>query len=65
MIETTAVALLDRAKEVRAVRPDVELKDLIRLTSAIAAASDNSPEGVAQSNRLLLLAIDGLRPSRA
>jgi AcrR family transcriptional regulator len=65
MIEATAMALLDRARAAGAVRPEIELKDLIRLTSAIALAGDNSPEGIAQSNRLLLLAIDGLRPSRA
>ena len=57
----TGDALLADAKAVRAVRSEVELKDLIRLAGAIGAAADNSPEGPALSERLLRLAVEGVR----
>jgi AcrR family transcriptional regulator len=60
-IAATGGAQLARAKAIGAVRPDVELMDVIRLASAIAAAGEQSPEGAALSDRLLRLAFDGLR----
>jgi AcrR family transcriptional regulator len=54
-------ALLERAKDAGAVRPDVELQDVVKLASAIAHAGERSPEGADLSDRLLRLAFDGLR----
>jgi AcrR family transcriptional regulator len=62
LINSTAGALLDRAKAAGEVRGDLQAFDVIRLTSAIGAATEQSPEGSALSDRLLLLALDGLRP---
>lgn len=50
-------ALLARAQEAGVVRSDVDITDLIRLTHAIAWASSNTDE----TNRLLAIALDGLR----
>ncbi len=61
MINATGNALLDRAKSAGTIRPDLELADLTRLASAVALAGEQSPDGEAMSNRLLLLAVDGLR----
>jgi hypothetical protein len=61
MIEATGTALLDRAKSAGAIRPEIELMDLIRLANGIALACEQSPEGPALSNRLLNLAFEGLR----
>lgn len=65
MINATGGALLDRAKAEGALRSDVELSDLLWLAGSFAQAGENSQEGPALSERLLMLAIDGLRPSRA
>jgi len=61
MINRTGNALLGRAKASGAIRPDLELMDLVRLSNAIALAGEQSPDGAALSNRLLELAVDGLR----
>jgi AcrR family transcriptional regulator len=60
----TGEALLADAKAVGAIRAEVGLKDLIRLAGAIGAAADNSPEGPALAERLLKLAVEGVRPGR-
>jgi AcrR family transcriptional regulator len=65
MINTTGGALLERAKAEGAVRSDVELLDLLWLAGSFAQAGENSQEGPALSERLLMIAIDGLRPSHA
>jgi AcrR family transcriptional regulator len=62
MISETGGALLARAQEAGVLRRDVELMDLLRLTGAIAHAGETSPEGAVLSERLLRLAMDGLRP---
>jgi AcrR family transcriptional regulator len=54
-------ALLARAKDAGAIRPDADLADVFQLVSAIAQAGEQSPEGAALSDRLLDLAMDGLR----
>ena len=61
MIQTTGGGLLDSAKAAGAIRPDVELRDVLKLAGAIATAGEHSPEGPALSERLLQLALDGLR----
>jgi AcrR family transcriptional regulator len=62
MINATGGALLDRAKAAGAVREDVSLGDLLKMTKAFAYAAETSPEGPALAERLLVLAMDGLRP---
>jgi AcrR family transcriptional regulator len=62
MINATGGALLERAKAAGAVRDDVPLGDLLKMTKAFAYAAETSPEGPALAERLLVLAMDGLRP---
>ena len=64
MINATGGALLDRAKTAGAVRDDVALGDLLKMAKAFAHAAETSPEGAALAERLLVLAMDGLRPRR-
>ena len=62
MINMTGAALLERAKEAGAVRSDVALGDVLKMAKAFANAAETSPEGPALAERLLVLAMDGLRP---
>jgi AcrR family transcriptional regulator len=62
MINATGAALLDRAKDAGAVRREVPLGDLLKMAKAFANAAETSPEGSALAERLLVLAMDGLRP---
>jgi AcrR family transcriptional regulator len=62
MINATGRTLLDRAKAARAIRDDVALGDLLKMAKAFAHAAETSPEGAALAERLLVLALDGLRP---
>jgi AcrR family transcriptional regulator len=62
MINATGAALLDRAKDAGAVRSEVPLGDLLKMAKAFANAAETSPEGSALAERLLVLAMDGLRP---
>jgi AcrR family transcriptional regulator len=62
MINATGSDLLDRAKAAGAVRDDVALADVLRMAKAFAQAGETSPEGAALAERLLGLAMDGLRP---
>jgi AcrR family transcriptional regulator len=62
MIRATGGKLLDRAKAAGAIRDDVDLGDILKMASAFAHAGETSPEGPALAERLLVLAVDGLRP---
>jgi AcrR family transcriptional regulator len=62
LINTTGGTLLERAKESGAVRSDVALGDVLKMAKAFANAAETSPEGAALAERLLTLAMDGLRP---
>ncbi len=62
MINATGGELLDRAKAAGAVRSDVQLGDLLKMTKAFAQAAETSPEGPALAERLLAMSMDGLRP---
>jgi AcrR family transcriptional regulator len=64
MINATGGELLDRAKEAGAVRDDVPLADVLKMAKAFAIAAEASPEGPALAERLLVLAMDGLRPRK-
>ena len=50
-------AVLDAAKEAGAVRPDTDIKDVLRLVHGISAATERAPE---DADRLLSLVLDGL-----
>lgn len=54
--------LLDRAKQQGAVRPGVELGDLLKLVNGIALATDQDSDDEHLSDRLLALLVNGLRP---
>ncbi|MET9954648.1 helix-turn-helix domain-containing protein [Streptomyces sp. NPDC006339] len=53
--------LLARARETGAVRADVSIGDLMKLTHAIALAAERSPEDPELADRLLDLTVRGLR----
>ncbi|MFI5802619.1 TetR/AcrR family transcriptional regulator [Streptomyces sp. NPDC051561] len=55
-------ALLARAQEAGTVRADVPIRDLMQLTNAIALAAEQSPDDPELADRLLSLAVRGLRP---
>jgi predicted amidohydrolase len=62
MIVNAGGELLARARQAHAVRPDVAITDLLKLVSAISSAAEQEPDGVAEADRLLTLAIEGVRP---
>lgn len=53
--------LLVRAQQAGAVRPDVELSELLTLANAIALATEQLPDRAERADRLLTLTIDGIR----
>jgi AcrR family transcriptional regulator len=57
--------LLDRAAAAGSVRADVPAGDLLRLTNAVALASERAPEDPDLTDRLLALVLRGLRPDPA
>jgi AcrR family transcriptional regulator len=54
-------ALLARAQEAGAVRPDVSIGDLLQLTNAIALAAEETPDEPELADRLLTLTLRGLK----
>lgn len=54
-------ALLTRARQAGAVRPDVSIGDLLQLTNAIALAAEETPDDPELADRLLNLTLRGLR----
>jgi len=60
-----AEILLKRAQEAGAVRADADARDLIRLVHAVNIATQRAPTDPGQSERLLGLILDGLRPRPA
>jgi AcrR family transcriptional regulator len=62
MILDAGGELLGRAQRAHAARPEVAVADLLKLVSAISLATEGEPEGRAETDRLLELAIDGIRP---
>ena len=57
-IRDAAAVVLDRAQEAGAVRPDVTVHDLLKLTHALSVATERAPE---DTPRLLSFVLDGLR----
>nr|BFE86984.1 TetR/AcrR family transcriptional regulator [Planobispora longispora] len=62
MILDAGEEVLARARRAGAVRPDVSIADLLTLVSAISQATEGGPDGSAQADRLLGLALNGVRP---
>jgi AcrR family transcriptional regulator len=62
VIFEAADALLDRAKQAGAVRPDADGRDLIRLVHGVNLATQRAPADPGQADRLLGMVLDGLRP---
>ncbi|MET0235186.1 MAG: helix-turn-helix domain-containing protein [Kibdelosporangium sp.] len=63
MIHDAAGALLDRAKREGAIRPSVDLGDLLKLVNGIALATEQDLDDPRLSDRLLTLLVQGLRPA--
>ena len=57
-----AETLLERAQQAGTVRPDADARDLIRLVHAVNIATQHMPTDPGQTDRLLGLILDGLRP---
>ncbi|MFG2829106.1 TetR/AcrR family transcriptional regulator [Streptomyces sp. NPDC048434] len=57
-------ALLTRAQQTGAVRPDVSISDLMQLTNGIALAAEESPDDPRLADRLLTLTLSGLKGER-
>lgn len=56
--------LLTRAQRSGAVRPDVDIRDLMQLTNGIALAAEESPDDPELADRLLTLTLTGLKAGR-
>jgi AcrR family transcriptional regulator len=61
MVMSTGGRLVERAQDAGAIRDDVELTDILTLVSAIAHAGELTRDQSGLSERLLAVAIDGLR----
>jgi len=64
MITDAGAGLLARARRANAVRADVSIADLLKLVNAISLAVEQEPDGAAQVDRLLTLALTGVHPQR-
>ncbi|GAA3515925.1 AcrR family transcriptional regulator [Streptosporangium album] len=62
MIVKAGGELLEHARQAHTIRPDVAIIDLLKLVSAISLATEQELGGAAEADRLLALAIDGVRP---
>ncbi|GII52082.1 TetR family transcriptional regulator [Planotetraspora thailandica] len=63
MIINAGADLLARACRANAARPDVSITDLLKLVNAICLAVEQEPDGAAQADRLLTLALAGVHPA--
>jgi AcrR family transcriptional regulator len=62
VVRDSADALVARAQQAGAIRPDVNSTDLIRLLHGISIATERQPTDAAQADRMFALVLDGLRP---
>ncbi|MFF8642154.1 TetR/AcrR family transcriptional regulator [Streptomyces sp. NPDC015345] len=60
-MRAAGAALLARAQEAGAVRPDVSIADLLQLTNAISLAAEETPDDPELADRLLTLTLRGLK----
>jgi AcrR family transcriptional regulator len=65
VIRDSADALVAHAQKAGVVREDVDAKDVIRLVHAVNIATQRAPTDPQQTDRLLGLILDGLRPQPA
>lgn len=65
LILKTGARLLDEAQNAGEIRPDVPIADLLSLAGAIASFIEGAPNGAAEANRLLNLALDGIHTKPA
>ncbi|MCO5993803.1 TetR/AcrR family transcriptional regulator [Actinoallomurus rhizosphaericola] len=63
MVINAGDALLARARAAGVVRPGIAITHLLKLVSAIALATEHEPDGPAEADRMLAIAIDGVRAS--
>ncbi|MBT2407987.1 TetR/AcrR family transcriptional regulator [Streptomyces sp. ISL-87] len=61
MIINAGDALIARARAAGAVRPKIAIVHLLKLVSAISLATEQDPDGPAEADRMLAIAIDGVR----
>ena len=61
MVRSTGGRLVEQAQKAGTIRDDVEISDVLTLASAISHAGELTGEGSDLSERLLTVAIDGLR----
>ncbi|MEV0310088.1 TetR/AcrR family transcriptional regulator [Nonomuraea fuscirosea] len=62
MITDAGADLLARACRANAARPEVSITDLLTLVNAICLAVEHDPDGTTHADRLLTLALTGIRP---
>jgi AcrR family transcriptional regulator len=60
-VRAAGAALLARAQQAGAIRPDVDIVDLMRFVHGIAMATEQASEGTDRAERLLALMMDGIR----
>ncbi|WP_406233386.1 TetR/AcrR family transcriptional regulator [Nocardia sp. NBC_01009] len=60
-IFAAATALLTRARQSRAVRPDITAAQLLKLVNAIAFVTERELDGGEQAEQLISLVMDGIR----
>ncbi|HEY1671157.1 MAG TPA: TetR/AcrR family transcriptional regulator, partial [Streptosporangiaceae bacterium] len=65
VIRDSADALVSHAQKAGVVREDVDAKDVIRLVHGVSLATQRAPSDPEQTDRLLGLILDGLRPQPA
>ena len=63
MVRSTGGRLVEQAQKAGTIRDDVEISDVLTLASAISHAGELTGQGPEISERLLTVAIDGLRQS--
>jgi AcrR family transcriptional regulator len=63
-MRVSGAALLARAQSSGDVRADTNIEDLLRLVNAVALATEDTPDGQAQADRMFTLLMDGVRPHR-
>ena len=61
-VRAAGTALLERAQQAGAVRPDIEIGEVLRMVHAILIVTEEQPDSEAQSARMLDVVIAGLRP---
>lgn len=61
VVRGSTAMVLERARTVSAVRPGVEVDDILALTEAVALVTADDPHA---ARRLVRLVLDGVRPSR-